>query len=158
MFDELIDILDQLHSLYERLLVHAGQERAVLLRADLPGLQCLNVEKQDLAARVERLEAERRKVVTRLAAQLPGRPNTVAGLAAADPARAGRLQRCAARLKETANRLQAANQAGMDLIGHGLKVVQGTLKLLGLHSRPSIYARSGNAPARYNGRILSAEA
>ncbi len=159
MFDELIAILDQLDTVYQRLLAQADRERSVLIRADLTALRQLNREKQQLADQAEALEVARCKTVGELSARLPNRPTTVAGLAeAASPEQAKRLRQTAARLKETVAKLQAANTAGMDLIGHSLKVVRGTLQLLGVYPRPGIYARTGQAPPRSGGRILSAEA
>ena len=159
MFDELIAILDRFQDLYGLLLDHAAAERDAVIRADIEVLQRLNTEKVALLARAERLESARRKAMVTLAAQLPDYPATVSALAAAaDGPLAEQLRRKSARLKETIGRLRTVNHASMDLITHSLRVVCGSLQLLGITTRQGVYARSGRSATVPNRRVLSAKA
>lgn len=158
MFEELIDILDQTAAVYDRLLAHTEAERAALLAVDLGALQRLHAEKEALAAQARRLESARSAALARL----PGAPTTLRALTASggmdDPDATERLRRCGDRIKQTLNRLQIVNRRTADLLAHSLRVVRGSLRLLGVNARPATYARTGQPAVSGNGRLLSADA
>jgi flagellar biosynthesis/type III secretory pathway chaperone len=128
----LAEILDAEAHLYEEMARLSSHERGCLIQHDIDRLRRTVAQQEDLIARIDALEIERRETVAIVTERLGG-PQTISlgeiVARAGDPERA-RLALLRDRILSEIARIQKINETNAYLIGSSLDLVEGELALL----------------------------
>jgi flagellar biosynthesis/type III secretory pathway chaperone len=159
---ELIDILEQEHQLYERLIDHLQREKAIMLGSRARQLTGLTEEKQALSAQLAKLEAQRQMVLDRIAGKLnlPAHQLNLRMIARhAETLTADRILQLRDALLDVTRAAREANEESRCLVRHCLGLVQSSISFLRqMISPPPVYGSSGSiAGNAKNGHLLSGQ-
>jgi flagellar biosynthesis/type III secretory pathway chaperone len=159
---ELIDILEQEHQLYERMLDRLQREKAVMLGSQARQLTNLTEEKQVLTAQLAKLEARRQLVLNRIAGELkqPAQQLNLRIIARhADALDADRILQVRDALMKVTRAVKQTNEESRHLVQHCLGLVHGSLSFLRqMISPPPVYGSSGGiATNAQSGHLLSGQ-
>lgn len=157
---ELTALLERQAILYDRMVSILRREKAAAMAASPATLEEIRLEKEPLLDLLAVEERQRAALVDRLARSMGLGPDAVnvTTLARALGGPAGeRLDRCRQSLIRRLETVGRLNREVGDLVACGLRLVQGTMALIGQLTLPGrIYHRSGRFySGRGRGRIVS---
>ncbi len=160
IIDQIIDNLEQSEILYTDLLPIFEREKRAAMQSNAGQLADVTVEKEELLARLSRLEKKRNHLINLMADNLnlpPAQLNLSELAACADTDRAARilkLKDSLGRLVKTIKRVNAENRV---LFQHCLDLVRGALGFFQHWMRPaSVYSSKGRIDSGHrNGKLLS---
>jgi len=162
LYDSLLDILRREIEVYREILEIIQEERRILLRPSLGGLDESNARKETWILKARLLEEVRMNLVERLAAEL-GVPVDEANLSAlasaASEGRAEMLRECQSVLKALFQGLRDLNQRNRALIDTSLQFLRDTAGFLNEILSPKTgYSGTGELKTvNRNGKILCVE-
>ncbi|MBI9085920.1 MAG: flagellar protein FlgN [Desulfobacterales bacterium] len=157
---ELTALLERQASLYGRMVSILRREKAAAMAASPAVLEEIRLEKEPLLDALAAEERQRAALVDRIARSMGLDPDAVnvTALARVLGGLAGeRLDACRQSLTRRLETVGRLNREVGDLVACGLRLVQGTMALIGPLTQPGrIYHRSGRfSPGRGSGRIVS---
>ncbi len=160
ILNQLIEILEQSKGFYQDLLPVINREKRAALHSDPSQLIAVTGEKEELLARLGRLERQRIKLVGLLAGNLNVSPTqlSLSALAAhADTYQSYRILSLRESLDELVGQIKRANAENRLLIQHCLDLVCGALGFFQHWMTPvSVYGSSGRMDNDHrSGRLLS---
>jgi flagellar biosynthesis/type III secretory pathway chaperone len=160
--DELVDLLQQEHALYARLLKRLEQEKAFMLSSQVGRLTRATAEKQVLSAQLAKLEAKRRALIDRIGRklQIPADSLSLRQIARqANASDAAAILDIREALQRLIPKVRQANDESRCLVRHCLGLVQGSMTFIRQLISPSpVYGSSGGiAAGTQNGRLLSGQ-
>jgi flagellar biosynthesis/type III secretory pathway chaperone len=148
MLEQLLGLLRRETELYQSLLAVIDREKAAAVRAELTALNEAALEKEKIMAALRESDAERHRLVTRLAEDLkyPLQELTLKKLSQlVDEPFAGRLRRASTNLSSVVARVREANQLAKQLFEHSQSLLRSAFNVLNeLLSPNTVYYSSGN--------------
>ncbi len=148
MLEQLLGLLGQEIGLYQSMLAVINKEKAAAVGSALDALNEAGLEKENILVALRKIDQQRRRLVTDLAAKLgyPLQKLTLKKLAQeVDEPFAGRLRQASTDLKSVLSQVQEANQSTQQLFEHSLELLRGAFNLLSeLLSANTVYYRTGN--------------
>jgi flagellar biosynthesis/type III secretory pathway chaperone len=159
---QLVDLLEQTHALYERLLDRLNQEKNVMLGSQARKLMRLTIEKQELFAQLAMLEKQRQTACNRIACelQIPVRQLNLKKISQyVGTTDAQRILTMRDALNNLIPKVRKANDESRSLMQHCLNLVQGSLSFLQhVINPPPVYGASGGiADTSRSGHLLSGQ-
>lgn len=135
LMENLMDLLEQENSEYEKLLELSMQKTPVIIEGDIAKLEKITDEEQIIVGRVNRLDKEREKIMKDIATVLNRDVQTLklsqlTTLLAGRPAEQKRLSDIHGRLKITMNQMVRVNDQNRDLIQSSLEMIQYNMNVL----------------------------
>jgi flagellar biosynthesis/type III secretory pathway chaperone len=160
ILNQLIDVLEQSEIVYQALLVLADREKAAALGYNHQLLTQVNVEKEELLARLDRTERRRIDLIRLMADDLKVSPAKLClseletRADARQAIRIGNLRSSLSALVQTIKRVNAENR---QLIQHCLDLSRSALNFFQHWMMPAaVYGSSGRvSPGHRNGKLLS---
>ncbi|NNL76296.1 MAG: flagellar protein FlgN [Desulfobacterales bacterium] len=147
IIDQLVSSIRQETELYRLMLTTIDKEKDAAIRSDLNSLNETEIEKENLLAKLHRVEEQRCLLVTKLSETLayPYQSLTLTRISqmVVEPF-AGRLEKASTDLKTTLNALREASRGNQLLFEHSLELLRGSFNLLsGLMGANKVYYRTG---------------
>jgi flagellar biosynthesis/type III secretory pathway chaperone len=160
ILNQVIEILEQSEGLYQNLLPIINREKQAALGSDPRQLAAVTVEKEELLARMGRLERQRIKLIDQLADDLnvsPAQLSLSALAARTDTYQAYRILSLRDSMGELVKKIKRANEENRLLIQHCLDLARGALGFFQHWMTPvSVYGSSGRMDNDHrSGKLLS---
>ena len=135
LMENLMDLLEQENSEYEKLLELSVQKTPVIVEGDIEKLEKITDEEQTIVATVNHLDKEREKVMSDIAAVLNKdvhslKLNQLTALLADRPEEQRRLSGIHSKLKITMNQMVRVNDHNRELIQSSLEMIQYNMNVL----------------------------
>ena len=135
LVENLIDLLEQENSEYEKLLELSMKKTPVIIEGDISKLEEITDEEQIIVGKVNRLDKEREQVMQDIAAVLTKDVQTLklsklTALLSGRPAEQRKLSEIHAKLKITMNQMVRVNNQNRELIQSSLEMVQYNMNVL----------------------------
>lgn len=134
LMDNLLTVLEQENSQYQRLTVLSQEKRQIIIDADIPGLEEITGKEQEIASIIRNLENKRQEVINDMAIVLSKDPKdlTITNMIAflnKQPAEQEKLKDIQRRLRETLDHMALINQQNELLLQQALEMVEFDLTL-----------------------------
>lgn len=162
LMENLLTILEEENSEYERLVELSAQKRQVIIDGNVPGLEEVTGREQDVASRIINLENKREEVINDMAIVLSkdAKDLTLTNMIAflnKQPKEQEKLRGIQTRLKNTIKQMEEINRQNEELLRQALEMIEFDLNLFkSLRQAPTTANYDKNA---YNtGDILSSGA
>ncbi len=160
ILDQVIEVLEQSEALFQELVPIFDREKQAALYSRPRQLADVTVEKEELLARLSRLERKRIKLINLMADNLKLSPTqlSLSQLAAyADAPQASRILNLRDALSRSIRTIKRANAENRLLLQHCLDLVRGALGFFQHWMMPaSVYGSSGRIDNGHrNGKLLS---
>jgi flagellar biosynthesis/type III secretory pathway chaperone len=160
ILDQVIEVLEQSEALFQELVPIFDRERRAGLRSKPHELVEVTIEKEELLARLRKLERKRIDLINLMAKNLklsPTQLNLSALAARADAQRASRILNLRDSLGRLVKTIKRANNENRLLFQHCLDLARGALGFFQHWMMPaSVYGSSGRIDNGHrNGKLLS---
>jgi flagellar biosynthesis/type III secretory pathway chaperone len=160
ILNQLIDVLEQSEGMYQELLTLADREKAAALGCNHQLLVQVNAEKEELLARLDRIDRRRIQLLRQMADDLKMAPAQLCLSeleSRGDARQAVRIGNLRASLKNLIQRIKGANAENRQLIQHCLDLSRNALGFFQHWMMPAaVYGSSGRVDSGHrNGKLLS---
>ena len=160
ILDQVITILEQSETLFQELVPIYDREKRAALCANPCQLAEVTVEKEELLARLDKLERKRIRIVNLMADNLrlsPAQLNLTELAARADAHQASRILKLRDALGRSIKTIKRANAENRLLLQHCLNLARGALGFFQHWMMPtSVYGSSGRIDSGHrNGKLVS---
>lgn len=159
LMENLLTVLEKENSEYEHLVELSTAKRQVIIDGNVPGLEKLTDQEQDIASNIKNLENRREEIINDMAIVLSkdAKDLTLTNMIAflnKQPKEQEKLKSIQIRLKETIRQMEEINQQNEELLRQALEMVEFDLNLFrSMRQAPTTANYDKNA---YNtGDILS---
>lgn len=134
LMENLLTILEDENSEYERLIELSTTKRQIIIDGNIPGLEEITSKEQDITSNIKNLENKREEVINDMAIVLSKDANelTLTNMIAflhKQPGEQEKLIDIQTRLKDTLKRMNEINQQNEVLLHHALEMVEFDLTL-----------------------------
>lgn len=134
LMENLLSILDRENSEYEHLIELSTAKRQIIIDGNIPGLEEITGQEQDITSNIKNLENKRREVINDMAIVLSkdAKDLTLTNMIAflnKQPKEQEKLQNIQERLKGTIERMVEINQQNEELLQQALEMVEFDLTL-----------------------------
>ena len=132
--DDLVEVLAQENEEYQKLSELSKEKKQVIIKADVPMLEKIVDQEQDVASKIQNLDNRRRKVMHDMSVVL-NKPeegftvDTVIEMLENQPKEQERLQNVKKQLKTTLNEVRNINEQNQTLLNQALEMVEFDLTL-----------------------------
>ena len=162
LMENLLSILDRENSEYEHLIELSTAKRQIIIDGNIPGLEEITGQEQDITSNIKNLENKRREVINDMAIVLSkdAKDLTLTNMIAflnKQPKEQEKLRGIQTRLKNTIKQMEEINRQNEELLRQALEMIEFDLNLFkSLRQAPTTANYDKNA---YNtGDILSSGA
>ncbi len=134
LMENLLTVLEQENSEYERLIELSTAKRQVIIDGNIPGLEEITSQEQDITSNIKNLENKREEVIKDMAIVLSKDANelTLTNMIAflnKQPKEQEKLRDIQNRLRETLKKMSDINQQNEVLLHHAMEMVEFDLTL-----------------------------
>jgi flagellar biosynthesis/type III secretory pathway chaperone len=160
ILDQIIDVLEQSEALYQALLGIAKREKAAALGYNHRELAQVAAEKEELLARLDRMERKRIDLIHRMAVDLnlsPAHLSLAELESRADAHQLTRIVNLRSSLRPLAEAIKRINAENRQLIQHCLDLSRSAMSFFQRWMMPAaVYGSSGRVDSGHrNGKLLS---
>lgn len=134
LMDDLVEVLAQENEEYQKLSELSKEKKQVIIKADVPMLEKIVDQEQDVASKIQNLDNRRRKVMHDMSVVL-NKPeegftvDTVIEMLENQPKEQERLQNVKTQLKTTLAEVRKINEQNQTLLNQALEMVEFDLTL-----------------------------
>lgn len=164
LIEELVEVLTEECSIYEKLLAVSDEKTRVIVRSDLEELQNITEQEQQVVEVVLALEKRRQGIVVNIATVLNQNPKTmtvadIIRVMGKQPEIQDKLSRLHRELKRVVEQLQQKNNHNRELLENSLEMAEFSIRLLQSATQAPETANYGaglNHKMAYSGDTLGA--